>query len=277
MFTMAVLQSAARINAVTENLERIAMFAQKAASRGADLLVTPELFTTGYAPGLVKHSDGEMIRAELARIARQQGIALVGSSVEAAGSDLHICASLFDDQGNELTRYRKAHLFGPDEKAAFAPGNTLPELVPYRGLTLALGLCYDIEFPEYARSAAVRGADVLCIPTAVPTTGDVGGATPGLTYNAERISTMMVPVRALENGAYIAYANHSAPGFTGLSCIASPYGTFLDAAGGGEELLIAEIDEAEVRRARKINTYLDCVRTDLYSPQRSPAALSQLS
>ena len=221
MFTMAVLQSAARINAVTENLERIAMFAQKAASRGADLLMTPELFTTGYAPGLVKHSDGEMIRAELARIARQQGIALVGSSVEAAGSDLHICASLFDDQGNELTRYRKAHLFGPDEKATFAPGNTLPELVPYRGLTLALGLCYDIEFPEYARSAAVRGADVLCIPTAVPTTGDVGG--------------------------------------------------------GGEELLIAEIDEAEVRRARKINTYLDCVRTDLYSPQRSPAALSQLS
>ncbi|MCY7326216.1 MAG: carbon-nitrogen hydrolase [Microbacteriaceae bacterium] len=263
MLRMAVLQAVARINAVAENLESVALFAQRAASEGADLLVTPELFATGYAPGLVKHSDGESIRAELARIARKQGIALVGSSVEVAGSDLHICASLFDDQGSELTRYRKAHLFGPDEKAAFAPGNALPELVPYRGLTLALGLCYDIEFPEYARSAAVRGADLLCIPTAVPTTGDVGGATPGLSYNAERISTMMVPVRALENGVYIAYANHTAPGFTGLSSIVSPYGTFLDTAGGGEQLLIAEIDEAEVRRARKINTYLDCVRTDL--------------
>ena len=268
MFTMAVLQSAARINAVTENLERIARFAQRASGGGADLLVTPELFTTGYAPGLVKDSDGEAIRAKLGRIARQEGIALVGSSVEAVGSELHICASLFDDRGAELTRYRKSHLFGPDEKAAFTPGNALPELVPFRGLTLALGLCYDIEFPEYARGAAVRGADVLCIPTAVPATGDVGGATPTLTYNAARISTMMVPVRALENGVYVAYANHSAPGFTGLSCIVSPYGTFLDAAGGGEELLIAEIDEQEVRRARRINTYLECRRPELYLPQR---------
>lgn len=265
MLRMAVLQAAAGINAVTENLETIARFAQRAAGEGADLLVTPELFATGYAPALVKHSDGEAIRAELARIARQYGIALVGSSVEAAASDLHICASLFDDHGNELTRYRKSHLFGPDEKAAFAPGNARPELVPYRGLTVALGLCYDIEFPEFARSAAVRGADLLCIPTAVPRTGNIGGATLGLSYNAERISTMMVPVRALENGVYIAYANHTAPGFTGLSCIASPYGTFLDAAGDGEHLLIAEVDKAEVHRARGINTYLGCLRTDLYS------------
>lgn len=267
MLRIAVLQAAAGINAVAENLEKIASYAERAASEGADLLVTPELFATGYAPGLVMHSDGDAVRAALGRIARQHSIALVGSSVEAAGSDLHICASLFDDQGIELTRYRKAHLFGPDEKESFSPGNELPELVQYRGLTIALGICYDIEFPEYARSAAQRGADLLCIPTAVPSTGDVGGATLELSYNAERISTMMVPVRALENGVYIAYANHTAPGFTGHSAIASPYGTFLGLAADGEQLLTAEVDEEEVRRARGINTYLDCVRTDLYSPQ----------
>jgi len=265
MLRMAVLQAAAAINAVTDNLATIETFAERAAGEGAELLVTPELFTTGYAPALVARSDGEAIRAELARIARQHAIALVASSVEAAASGLHICASFFDDQGRELTRYRKAHLFGRDEKAVFAPGNARPELVEYRGLTVTLGLCYDIEFPEFARSAAVRGADLLCIPTAVPTTGDVGGNTLALSYNAERISTMMVPVRALENGVYIAYANHTAPGFTGLSCIASPYGTFLDAADGSEQLLFAEIDEAEVRRARAVNTYLECRRPELYS------------
>ena len=266
MLRIAVLQGAARTNAVAENLAKISSFAEQAAREGTDLLVTPELFATGYAPSLVRHSDGGAVRAALAGIARQHSIALVGSSVEAAGSDLHICASFFDDQGIELTRYRKAHLFGPDEKESFAPGNELPELVPYRGLTIALGICYDIEFPEYARSAARRGADLLCIPTAVPSTGDVGGATLELRYNAERISTMMVPVRALENGVYIAYANHTGPAFTGHSGIASPYGTFLALAADGEQLLTAEVDEEEVRRARGINTYLECVRTDLYPP-----------
>jgi len=267
MFRMAVLQATAGINAVAENLAAIERAALIAAGGGAHLLVTPELFPTGYAPTSVRDSDGAAIRAELSGIARRHGIAVVGSSVERTGGARHISASFFDEEGAERTRYRKAHLFGPDEKSSFAPGNEAPEILTHRGVTLALGLCYDIEFPEYARSAALRGAELLCIPTAVPATGDVGGATPALSYNAERISTLMVPARALENGVYIAYANHTAPGFTGLSCIASPYGTLLAQAADGDRLLVQEVDEAEVRRAREINTYLECLRTDLYPPR----------
>ncbi len=264
MPAMAVLQAEGAVNAVEENLRRIDGYAARAAEQGAELLVTPELFATGYAPALVVGSDGEGIRADLSDISRRHGIALVGSTVEAAGDRHHISASLFDRQGVELTRYRKSHLFGPEEKSVFTPGNDLPDLVPLLGLTVALGICYDIEFPEFARSAARRGADLLLIPTAVPTTGDVGGRPPELTYNAERISTLLVPARALENGVYIAYANHTGPGFTGLSSIASPYGTFLGLAGGGEELLIAEVDGSEVERARGLNTYLTCMRPALY-------------
>ncbi|MBJ2119513.1 carbon-nitrogen hydrolase [Arthrobacter sp. MSA 4-2] len=261
---MAVLQAEGAVNAVEENLRRIDGYAGRAAEQGVELLVTPELFATGYAPALVVGSDGEGIRAELAGIARRHGIALVGSTVEAAGERHHISASLFDRQGMELTRYRKSHLFGPEEKSVFTPGNDLPDLVPLMGLSVALGICYDIEFPEFVRSAALRGADLLCIPTAVPTTGDVGGRPPELTYNAERISTLLVPARALENGVYIAYANHTGPDFTGLSSIASPYGTFLGLAGGGEELLVAHVDRSEVGRARGLNTYLTCMRPALY-------------
>ncbi|HEV7956256.1 MAG: Carbon-nitrogen hydrolase [Microbacteriaceae bacterium] len=264
MLTIALLQAVGVVDAVADNLEKLEMYARRAAAGGADLLVTPELFPTGYAPAVVVDSDGEAVRAELSRIARDQRIAVVGSSVERAGSTRHITASFFDDQGTERTRYRKAHLFGPDEKSVFRPGDDLPELIPYLDLTVALGLCYDIEFPEYARSATQRGADLLCIPTAVPATGDVGGAGAELTYNAERISTLMVPTRALENGVYVAYANHTAPEFTGLSSIASPYGTFLAKAGADEELLTAHVDEAEVRRAREVNTYLTCARPELY-------------
>ena len=266
VLSMAVLQASARVNAVAENLEQIETFASRAAIEGADLIVTPELFATGYAPALVAESDGEMIRAELAGISRRSGIALVGSSVERSGDLRFISASFFDAEGSERTRYRKSHLFGAEEKSVFTPGNELPELVSYRGVTLALGLCYDIEFPEFARSAAMRGADLLCIPTAVPATGDLGEPL-SLSYNAERISTILVPSRALENGVYIAYANHTAPGFTGLSCIVSPYGTFLATAAADDQLLFSTVDETEVTKARELNTYLDCVRTDLYSAE----------
>jgi len=262
---LAVLQAAGVVNVVEENLRRLEEHASRAAHHGAGLLVSPELFATGYAPALVADSDGEGIRAGLAAIARRHGIAIVGSTVEATSSGRHISASLFDRQGAELTRYRKSHLFGAEEKSVFSPGNDRPDLVPLLGLIVALGICYDIEFPEFARSAARQGADLLCIPTAVPATGDVGDRLPEHTYNAERISTLLVPARALENGLYIAYANHTAPDFTGISSIASPYGTFLGLASGGEELILAEVDKAEVARARSLNTYLTCVRAGLFS------------
>lgn len=261
---LAVLQADGATGAVEENLRRVDEYAARVAERGAEILVTPELFATGYAPALVADSDGPGIRSALADIARRHGIALVGSTVDASPEGRHISASLFDRQGAELTRYRKAHLFGAEEQSVFLPGHELPELVPLLGLTVALGICYDIEFPEFARSAAQRGADVLLIPTAVPTTGDVGGRAPEHTYNAESISTLLVPARALENGVYVAYANHTGPNFTGLSCIASPYGTFLGMAGHDEELLFADVDPAEVERAREINTYLTCRRPDLF-------------
>lgn len=265
MAGLAVLQAAGVVGAVDENLRRLDAYAARVAEHGADILVSPELFATGYAPALVADSDGQGIRAELAGIARRHGIVLVGSTVEATSTGRHISASLFDSQGAELTRYRKSHLFGPEEQSVFLPGNDLPDLVPVLGLTVALGICYDIEFPEFARSAAQRGADLLLIPTAVPATGDVGGRAPEHTYNAERISTLLVPARALENGVYIAYANHIAPDFTGLSSIASPYGTFLGLAGDGEDLLVAEVDHAEVLRARELNTYMTCRRPELFA------------
>ncbi|MGV0111821.1 nitrilase-related carbon-nitrogen hydrolase [Arthrobacter sp. CP30] len=265
MPVLAVLQATGTAGAVEENLRRIDGAAERAAGQGVQILVTPELFATGYAPEHVADSDGPGIRAGLSSIARRRGIAVVGSTVDATANGRYISASLFDHRGAELTRYRKAHLFGAEEQSVFLPGSDIPELVPLLGLTVSLGICYDIEFPEYARNTAQRGADLLLIPTAVPATGDVGDRPAHATYNAERISTLLVPARSLENGIYIAYANHTAPDFTGMSCITSPYGTFLGLAGQGDELLIAEVSRAEVLRARELNTYLTCRRPDLYA------------
>nr|WP_228720901.1 nitrilase-related carbon-nitrogen hydrolase [Arthrobacter sp. 260] len=253
---IGVWQATGTVGSSEQNLARLDQTATRAAREGIDVVVTPELFATGYAPAKIHTLDGGEVRRGLAAIAQRHRIAIVGSSVDQADGLRYISASFFDPAGTELSRYRKSHLFGEEEKSVFMPGSEPAEVFQYAGLRLALGICYDIEFPEFARAAAVRGADALLIPTAVPHTGDVDGFPSQQTYNAERISTIMVPCRALENGIYIAYANHTPPDFTGLSCIVGPHGNVLALADQDEELLVAELSRDEVQRARRINTYL---------------------
>lgn len=256
MARIGVWQATGQVACLEENLARLDQVAARAAQEGIDILVTPELFATGYAPAQVCTFDGAAIREELASIARRHRIAMVGSSVDADEGNRYISASFFDHEGAELTRYRKSYLFGAEEKSVFRPGAAAPRVIEYAGLRFALGICYDVEFPEFVRAATVNGAMALLIPTAVPFTGDVDGLPTDRTYNAERISTIMVPSRALENGIYVAYANHTAPNFTGLSCIVGPYGNVLAQADQDEVLLVAELSRDEVQRARRINTYL---------------------
>ncbi|MHA7155708.1 nitrilase-related carbon-nitrogen hydrolase [Arthrobacter sp. TMN-50] len=260
MARIGVWQATGKVAETEENLARLDRMAAHAAHQEIDVVVTPELFATGYAPTRMDTSGGRAIREQLGIMARRHHIAIVGSSVDGEEGQRYISASFFDHEGSELTRYRKSHLFGPAEKSVFRPGAESSRVFEYAGLRLALGICYDVEFPEFVRAAAKDGTDALLVPTAVPFTGDVDGLPADRTYNAERISTIMIPSRALENGIYVAYANHTPPHFTGLSCIAGPHGSMLAEAGHDEVLIVAEVEAAEVRRARRINTYLDDVR-----------------
>lgn len=74
-------------------------------------------------------------------------------------------------------------------------------------------------------------------------------------YSASLTSTLQVPARALESGVAIAYANHCGPGFTGRSCIATPFGRHAVLLGDSEDVAVARIPLDAVRRARAVNTY----------------------
>ncbi|MHC6220909.1 nitrilase-related carbon-nitrogen hydrolase [Arthrobacter sp. MMS24-S77] len=251
---VAVLQATGLVNSVAENLRRIAVGAHGAKQRGAKLLVTPELFTSGYAPTLVHGTDGAAQREQLAAIAVEHGIAVVASTVEHDDGGHYISASLFDPDGRELTRYRKQNLFGTDENSVFTPGSEAPAVVDFNGVKIALGICFDVEFPEFVRSTALAGAELLCVPTAVPLrAADDSGEQP---FDTRLIPAMVVPTRALESQLYIAYANHAGPNFAGLSTIADPYGRRLAAASGEGELILADVDLAILAQARRDTDYL---------------------
>ncbi len=227
--------------------------ATQAASEGAQLLVLPELFLTGYNIGAdALHASAEPAdgpsAAQAAAIARQSGVALLYGYPECgAQGRLHNSALLLGPAGETLANYRKTHLFGDMERQVFSPGEDAFVLADVAGRRVGLLICYDVEFPELVRGLALRGADLVAVPTALMTP-----------YHF--VPRMMLPVRAFENQLFLVYANRcgreAGLAYVGESRIVAPDGSVLACAGAGEALLTATLDDAAMRRSRALNTYL---------------------
>ncbi|ABS02923.1 nitrilase-related carbon-nitrogen hydrolase [Kineococcus radiotolerans] len=245
---IAVAQQAATAD-VAQNLAVLERVAAAAARAGADLLVTPELFTTGYDPGRV-HPDPTVL-PRVADLARRSGLALVVSEPHEGA----ITAVVVDRDGTVLGRYVKTHLYGPAERAAFRPGDGTPLVVEVAGLRVGVLVCFDVEFPETVRGLALAGADVVVVPTAILD---------------ESVARVLLPARAYENRVALAYANHhglAADGgtFSGGSLVVGPDGEVLAAAGAeGEALLVVDVDADDLRRAREVVDYLPLRRAETY-------------
>jgi predicted amidohydrolase len=168
----------------------------------------------------------------------------------------HITSTLVDSTGVELLSYAKVHLFGPEERAAFTPGAARPAVVDFNGIRTSMVICYDVEFPETVRAAAVGGAELLLVPTA-------------LAHGFDSVPQVLLRARALESQLTIAYANHSGREdgceFLGGSVITGPDGTLLAVGGTGPGLLFAEVGADAARHARETVPYLAERRPDLYS------------
>ncbi len=268
MMLLSVLQANAAVLDVEANLRTLDDAARRAAEAGADLLLTPELFPVGYAPLRLRSeldpASLPAIRAQLADIARRNGIALVYSLPSVAGGepvasfqsrDWHISASLIDATGTELLAYAKVHLFGGEERKAFVAAAEPPAVVTFKGVRTSLLICYDIEFPEAARAAAARGAELLLVPTA-------------LSAGFDAVPQVLIRARALESQLNVAYANHcgieDAYTFGGGSVVAGPDGGLLAAGGDGPELLFAQVGTETVQEAREEVPYLRERRPGLY-------------
>ncbi|MEO3430978.1 carbon-nitrogen hydrolase family protein [Pelagibius sp. CAU 1746] len=253
----ALLQMQAATGAVEANLQTIEEAAAQAAAQGAELLIAPELATTGYGAGeairdLAEPAAGPQV-ARLASIAARHGLAVAAGFAERDGDDVFNSLAMAAP-GLAPAVYRKTHLYGDYERALFTPGEVRPAIADWGGLKLGFLICYDVEFPENVRRLAEAGAEVIVVPTALPE-GPYAGF----------IATQVVPVRAFENQIFVIYANHAGRdarfGYAGLSCIAAPDGRCLAASDGNEPaLLFAEIDPAAYEESRRANSYLADLR-----------------
>jgi 5-aminopentanamidase len=234
------------------NLLRLDGAAKEAAQGGADILVCPEMFLTGYNIGasqvraLAQAPDGAYANA-VAEIAKRHSIAIVYGYPQRDGGYVFNAAQCIAADGTHLLNVRKTHLFGNLDRTQFSAAPSQNTLFDFRGWEIGLLICYDLEFPENMRRLALAGADMVLVPTANMSDYDF-------------VATTMVPVRAYENQVFVAYANYvGAEGdvqYGGLSGVAAPNGQMLAQAGRESELLSATVDANQLVATRLRNTHV---------------------
>lgn len=253
---VAGLQTSGTPADVAANLSELERAAAEARAAGAELLVTPEMFLTGYDIGdRLPELAGEDLLGPAGAIAERTGIAMVLGAPEPAGEGVYNAAFFIGPDGRVAGRYRKSHLFGELDRSLFIAGDLPYAMVELHGVRIAILICYDVEFPEVVRSAALAGAHLIAVPTAQMSPYD---------FVAEQV----IRARAWENQVYIAYVNHDGDEgsltYVGRSSIVGPEADVLDSIEHGDGLIYATVDTDVVADAQRRNPYLADRRPDIY-------------
>lgn len=170
---VACCQVPLAVGDIDGNRTALGQAVQEAARAGANIVVLPELAATGYCfesrgevEAVAEQTTGATIRA-WHRWAAEHDIVLVGGFVEVGEKDhLYNSAAVVDASGLRAV-YRKVHLWHR-ESEFFSAGTEPPPVVPTSFGRIGIVICYDLEFPEWVRIAALAGAEVLCAPVNWP-------------------------------------------------------------------------------------------------------------
>jgi predicted amidohydrolase len=253
------------------NLRKIIKNLDLARRNDCDLVLFPELATTGYA--LYSRGRGHMRKLaepipgpfvnHLIRQASEHDLHIATGILESSGvgNKLYNSAVLIAPQGL-IGKSRKTHLFGK-ENEIFTAGTIQDLRVHDTELgRIGITICFDFEFPEVPRILAMRGAEIILHPAAEMSP-------------YEEQHSVHARARALENGVFVIDSNRvgDEPGlhFIGRSQIVAPDGRVLVAARNQEKIIFARLDKGMIRRMRGLNPYLAQRRPGLYSELCKPS------
>lgn len=215
------------------NLDACERQVRDARARGARLVVLPELSNTGYvfrdreeARSLAEPLDGPTVTGWCA-LARELGIVLVAGLCELdAGGDLFNAAVVIDETGLRSS-YRKVHLWDR-EPEVFTPGDCAPETVDTPAGRVSVVICYDLEFTEWVRIAAIDGPEILCSPVNWPTMAPASDTPIPADPGARPIEVIQTQASAATNRVFIAASDRIGPergvDWVGGSVIVDPDG-----------------------------------------------------
>lgn len=232
-----------------------------------DLILLPELAVFGPQTKHAEPEDGPAER-RLREVARQVGVWLVpGSLFQRRGAEVFNTAPIIDPAGAIVARYRKIFPWRPYETGVSEGGECCVFTIPDVGC-FGVSICYDLYFPEVARSLAWLGAEaILC---------------PSLTSTIDRdVELALARGSAASNQCFLFNVNWAAPLGVGRSIVCGPGGEVLHEALSGAETIAVELDLDYVASVRErgwhgigqaLKSFRDCrVHFPAYAGGRSPA------
>ena len=265
------------------NLKKCLEWIRKAAKQGANVICLPELYSSFYFCQsenteyfeLAQPLHGEAYQS-FSDLAKELGVVVIVPFFEKRASGLyHNSAYIIDTNGSEAGLYRKMHI--PDdpsfyEKFYFTPGD-----IGFKAFNTNVGkigtlICWDQWYPEGARLTALQGAEVLFYPTAIGWHPHEKAQYGEKQYDAWRT---VQRGHAVANGIYVAACNRigfekpveqsAGIEFWGASFIAGPQGEIIaQASHDKEEIIMAEIDHAQMEDVRRNWPFLRDRRIDAY-------------
>jgi predicted amidohydrolase len=245
--TLTLALASPRVAAsLDEGLRKVEALTAEAAARGAAIVCFPE----AYLPGLrgqdfevlpYGRAEQERVLADVARVAREQRIAVILGLELAADSGRQVAACVFDEQGH-IQGFQTKNQIAPSEDSHYVPGSAR-QLFEVRGVPFGVAICHEgWRYPETVRWAAVRGARIVFHPH--HTGSDREGArlsawgSPSAPYY-ERAMMM----RGVENTIYFASVNYALRYQESATCVIAPSGACQAYLPYGEEgVLVQEID-----------------------------------
>jgi len=218
------------------------------------LVLLPEMFATGFSMNVaaIAEPQGGQTEEFLAQTAQLVGAYLLGGVVTRGehGHGRNECV-IYSPDGQLVGRYCKMQTFTLAGETACYEAGTVATVVPCGEISIAPFICYDLRFPELARSAAPRRPQLMSYIANWPNT---------------RLHhwTRLLPARAIENQCYVAGVNRigNDPRFqhSGRTMIVDPHGETLADAGDRECVIQAKIDPIGLAEYRRTFPALDDMR-----------------
>ncbi|MCR5025832.1 MAG: carbon-nitrogen hydrolase family protein [Methanobrevibacter sp.] len=252
-----------------ENIKKAISMINEAANQNSNFIVLPEMFNCPYSNDkFIEYAEEENLSITLDNISKlakkHETYILAGSIPEKEDSKIYNTSYLFGKDGEIITKHRKMHLFDVDvkdgiyfkESDTLTPGNQFSVADTDFG-KIAVGICYDVRFPQLAQINVSKGAKILFYPGAFNmTTGPLHWE---LLFRARALDNQVFCIGVApalnENASYHSY---------GHSIVVNPWGEVICQLGQKEELKVVEIDLDEIKKVREEIPVLKNKRNDLY-------------
>ena len=255
MFQVAAIQITPIIGDIQANLKRGIQFMRQLGQE-ADLIVFPELWTTGYYLSkqafqqLAETRDGPSINQLREEARRSKALVISSFAEKDSENQLFISAAIIDQNGEILGVVRKSLLWGR-ESEIFKMGEIKYPIFETEWAKIGVLICYEMEFPEPSRLLALEDVELIICPSV-------------WSVSASRRWDIQLPARALDNTVFILGVNTVGNNSCGKSKLVGPMGDILaEASDAREEVLLRAVDIQSLYWARDENRYLEDYRTKL--------------